>query len=316
MDFLHGGGIGEIKLARGLCYKPRGPIGPRGAYEVPLNINYDLWCGPRRRSTTLTRPKFHYDWHWQWDYGNGDLGNQGIHEMDMARWGLGLTDLGRGVVSYGGRWGYEDAGETANTQVSIFDYGDKTLVFEVRGLETGELKGSKIGVIFEGNQGYAVIGSKPNGDALDGGAVFDLGGNLVKTFNKGGDHFDNFVKAVRSRKVEDLNADILEGHLSSALCHLGNVSYRLGESVSFNDAQKRLEAVPKKYECLETFERVKHHLADNHVDLNDAQVQFGALLKVDGQGETFSGPMSEMANPLLTREYRKGFEVPASASLV
>jgi len=309
MDFLHGGGIGEVKLARGLCYKPRGSIGPRGTYEVPINVNYDLWCGPAPKSP-LTRPKFHYDWHWQWDYGNGDLGNQGIHQMDLARWGLGLTDIGRGVVSYGGRWGYQDAGETANTQVSIHDFGDKTLIFEVRGLNTDPLKGSKVGVIFEGTQGYAVMGN------YEGGAVFDPSGNMVKTFNKGGDHFDNFVKAVRSRKVEDLHADILEGHLSSALCHLGNVSYRLGEAVNFSDAQKRLETVRQKDECLETFERVKHHLAGNHVDLSDAHVQFGALLKVDGQGETFSGPMSDKANPLLTREYRQGFEVPASAKLV
>jgi hypothetical protein len=315
MDFLHGGGIGEVKLARGLCYKPRDSIGPRGVYQVPLQVNYDLWCGPAPKHE-LTRPKFHYDWHWQWDYGNGDLGNQGIHEMDMARWGLGLTDLGKGVVSYGGRWGYADAGETANTQVSVFDYGDKTLVFEVRGLPTDAVKGSKIGVIFEGSQGYAVIGSKPNDVGLDGGAIFDPAGNLVKTFNQSGDHFGNFVDAVRSRKVEDLNADILEGHLSSALCHLGNVSYRLGESVSVNDAQKRLENARQKDECLETFERVKHHLAHNHVDLQEAQIQFGATLKVDGQRETFSGPLSDKANTLLTREYRKGFEVPASADLV
>ena len=309
MAFMHGGGIGEVKLARGLCYKPRGSIGPRGVYQVPINVNYDLWCGPAPKHE-LTRPKFHYDWHWQWDYGNGDLGNQGIHQMDLARWGLGLTDIGHGVVSYGGRWAYEDAGETANTQVSVHDYGDKTLVFEVRGLNTEPLKGSKVGVIFEGTQGYAVMGN------YEGGAVFDPSGNMVKTFNQGGDHFENFVKAVRSRKVEDLHADILEGHLSSALCHLGNVSYRLGEAVSFDDAQKRLENVRQKDECLETFERVKHHLADNHVDLREAHVQFGAILKVDGQGETFSGEMSDKANPLLTREYRKGFEVPASANLV
>ena len=309
MEFMHGGGIGEVQLARGLCYKPRGSIGPRGVYQVPVSVNYDLWCGPAPKHE-LTRPRFHYDWHWQWDYGNGDLGNQGIHQMDLARWGLGVSDIGRGVVSYGGRWGYEDAGETANTQVSIHDYGDKTLVFEVRGLTTDTYKGSKVGVIFEGTQGYAVMSTG------SGGAVFDPAGTMVKTFSGDADHFDNFVKAVRSRNVEDLNADILEGHLSSALCHLGNVSYRLGESVSFDDAQKRLEDVRQKDECLETFERVKHHLADNHVDMQQAHVQFGALLKVDGQSETFSGPMSEQANPLLTREYRKGFEVPASAKLV
>jgi predicted dehydrogenase len=292
-----------------LCYKRRESIGARGTYQVPASVNYDVWCGPAPMSP-LTRRQFHYDWHWQWDYGNGDLGNQGIHQMDLARWGLGLTDIGRGVVSYGGRFGYEDAGETANTQVSIFDYGDKTLVFEVRGLVTDSLKGSKVGVIFEGTQGYAVMGD------YSGGVVFDLAGNEVKKFNEGGDHYGNFVKGVRSRKVEDLNADILEGHLSSALCHLGNVSYRLGEPLSAADTQKRLESAKLKDECLETFERVKHHLADNQVDLQATQFTFGAPLTIDGKAETFMGGMSDKANPLLTREYRKGFEVPASAKVV
>ncbi len=134
--FMHNGGIGEVKLARGLCYKPRGAIGPRGNYDVPASVNYDLWSGPAQMNP-LTRPKLHYDWHWQWDYGNGDLGNQGIHQMDIARWGLNEMNLGESVRSYGGRFGYEDAGETANTQVCIHEYKNgKRLVFEVRGLQT------------------------------------------------------------------------------------------------------------------------------------------------------------------------------------
>jgi predicted dehydrogenase len=172
MQFIHAGGIGEVKLARGLCYKRRKSIGPRGTYSVPESIDYDVWCGPAPMHA-LTRPQFHYDWHWQWDYGNGDLGNQGIHQMDLARWGLGVDDLGQGVVSYGGRLGYEDAGETANTQVSIHDYGSKTLVFEVRGLETAPFKGAGVGVIFEGTEGYAVMAR------YEGGQVVDLAGNEV-----------------------------------------------------------------------------------------------------------------------------------------
>jgi hypothetical protein len=124
------------------------------------------------------------------------------------------------------------------------------------------------------------------------------------------------VKAVRSRNVDDLNADVLQGHLSSALCHLGNVSYQLGDSVSVEEAQHRLENAKQKSESLETFERVKYHLAENQVDLQSAKIQFGATLDVDGKAETFTGPMSGKANPLLSRDYRKGFEVPASAKLV
>jgi predicted dehydrogenase len=309
MEFIHSGGIGEVTLARGLCYKPRGSIGERGTYDVPASVDYDIWTGPAPLHAS-TRPKFHYDWHWQWDYGNGDLGNQGIHQMDLARWGLGKTDIGASVLSYGGRLGYIDAGETANTQVCIHDFGDKMLVFETRGLKTDDYKGAKVGNIFYGTKGYAVMSS------YNGGVVFDLDGNMVRKFNAGGDHYENFVKAVRSRKIEDLNGEILEGHLSSALCHLGNISYRLGESVPMAEAARRLESQKAKDECLETFERTKSHLADNGLNVNDTNIQFGAFLTLDGKAETFTGAMAEKANPMLSREYRKGFEVPANAKLV
>jgi hypothetical protein len=229
--------------------------------------------------------------------------------MDLARWGLGVRDLGQGVLSYGGRLGYEDAGETANTQVSIHDYGNKTLVFEVRGLPTDPHKGAGVGVIFYGTQGYAVMGS------YNGGAVFDLDGKQVRKYDEGGDHFANFIKAVRSRKIEDLNGEVEEGHLSSALCHLGNVSYRLGEVMPVDEVQKRLESARTKDECLETFDRFKQHLTANQISLGSTNLQFGALLKVDGKAETFSGSQSDKANPMLTREYRKGFEVPTAAQL-
>ncbi|MSR56546.1 MAG: Gfo/Idh/MocA family oxidoreductase [Planctomycetaceae bacterium] len=320
MQFIHSGGIGDVKLARGLCYKSRPSIGPkldyfrplvgsRLDYAVPESVNYDLWCGPAPVKP-VTRRQFHYDWHWQWDYGNGDLGNQGIHQMDLARWGLQVSDLGQGVLSYGGRVGYEDSGETANTQVSIHDYGDKTLVFEVRGLPTEGYKGAHVGVVFHGSQGYAVMGS------YEGGAVFDGDGNLVKKFDQGGDHFANFVKAVRSRDINDLHADIEQGHLSSALCHLANVSYRLGEMVPAGEVQKRLESGTCKDECVETFDRVKQHFVANKINPDSVRLQFGAALTIDGKAETFTGAGSDKANPMLTREYRKGFEVPASKDLV
>jgi len=210
---VQSGKIGTVKLARGLCYKRRKSIGPKGKYEVPPEVNYNLWSGPAPLAP-LTRPRFHYDWHWQRLYGNGDLGNQGPHQMDIARWGLGLNTLCDSVVAYGGRLGYEDAGDTANTETAVYQFGDKTLVFEVRGLETDALRGAKIGVIFYGSEGYVVLTSYTSG------AAFDRDGKMVKKFNGGGNHFDNFIQAVRSRKIEDLNADILQGHLSCALSHL------------------------------------------------------------------------------------------------
>ncbi len=309
MAFLHSGKIGDIKVARGLCYKRRPSIGARGNYSVPTTVDYDLWAGPAPMSP-LTRPKFHYDWHWQWDAGNGDLGNQGIHQMDLARWGLGVSDIGNAVYSYGGRFGYEDAGDTANTQVTVHDYGDKTLVFEVRGLPTPDFKGATVGVIFEGTEGYLVLTS------YEGGVAFDKDGKEIAKFKGAADHYDNFVKAVRSRKSSDLNADILEGHLSSALCHLGNISYRLGEQVSVADAKQRLAGAKLASEATATFERFTNHLVENKVNLDKTQVGFGPVLALDPKSETFTGSLADKANPMLSREYRKGFEVPASAEKV
>lgn len=307
IDYIKGGKLGEVKLARGLCYKPRGPIGAPGNYDVPASINYDLWCGPAPMET-LTRPKLHYDWHWQWNFGNGDLGNQGIHQMDIARWGLGEMDLGNTVESYGGRFGYKDAGETANTQVCIHEYqSGNRLVFEVRGLKTDDYRGAKVGVIFYGSEGYMVSPS------YNGGVVYDKDGKEVTKFMSGGDHhhFDNFVKAVRSRKIEDLNAEILEGHLSSALCHVGNISYRLGNPTT---SQQLTDHFQSDAEAGETLDRFLKHLQDNQVDPASTSITLGPKLTLAGT-ETFSGEMADKANPMLTREYRAPYIVPETKDL-
>jgi predicted dehydrogenase len=304
IDFVRSGKIGEVKLARGLCYKRRGSIGPKGSYPIPASVNYDIWCGPAP-TKPLTRKKLHYDWHWVWDTGNGDLGNQGIHQMDIARWGLGVDDIGTSVVSYGGRFGYEDAGETANTQVSIHEYPQgKRLVFEVRGLPTPPLRKVGVGVIFYGTEGSVVIPS------YSGGVAFDLKGNEIAKF-KGGDdkyHFGNFVDAVLASDPKKLNADILEGHLSSALCHLGNISYRLGDTRTGEEVYQRLAA---DKEGAETYQRFSEHLAANMVNVKQNPiVRFGRKLAIDPYGETFNGASSD-ALAMLTRDYRKPYVVPS-----
>jgi predicted dehydrogenase len=306
IKFVQEGEIGDVKLARGLCYKRRGSIGSEGIYDVPSSVNYDLWLGPAPLAP-VKRKQFHYDWHWQWPYGNGDLGNQGIHQMDLARWGLGADSLSDSVISYGGRFSYEDAGETANTQVVIHNFGDKSLVFEVRGLTTPGFKGANVGVIFEGSDGYVVMTSYHSGTA------FDLSGNKIRDFKGDDDHFGNFIKAVRSRKVEDLNADIEEGHLSSALCHTGNISYRLGSAVSSNELAASLEKLPTTDNAKETLERTLAHLQDNRVDLKATNIQLGTSLAFDPQTETFLDNVQ--ANQMLTRNYRPPFVVPDAGSV-
>ena len=309
IEYVQSGKIGEVKLARGLCYKRRKSIGPKGTYEVPKEVDYDLWSGPAPLEP-LTRPQFHYDWHWQRLYGNGDLGNQGPHQMDLARWGLGVDRLCDSVIAYGGRLGYEDAGDTANTETAIYQFGDKTLVFEVRGLETDSLRphaeadGAKIGVIFYGSEGYVVLTSYTHG------AAFDLAGKMVKQFDGGGDHFDNFIEAVRSRNHEDLRADVLEGHLSCALSHLGNVSYYLGQKASVDDVKKTLEGLPTNDDNGEALERMVAHLEANEVDLAKTPLALGPKLTFDPEKESFPG--NPAANELLTRDYREPFVVPES----
>ncbi len=224
MDFLHAGKLGKIKLARGLCYKLRGSIGKvDGPQPIPKSIDYNLWCGPAPMKP-LMRKKLHYDWHWVWDYGCGDLGNQGIHEMDKARWGLNKNELAKSVVSVGGRYGYVDDGQTANTQICVFDYGDCELIFEVRGWPSKSPYPGKaspkdsarptnfVGNIFYGSEGFMVCPSYTSAIA------YSKDGEVIRQFKSkdGNAHFDNFIKAVRDRKAEELNADILEGHLSSA----------------------------------------------------------------------------------------------------
>jgi hypothetical protein len=250
----------------------------------------------------------HYDWHWQWDYGNGDLGNQGIHQMDLCRWALQLDQLSNQVLSYGGRFGYTDAGDTPNTQVVIHDYGDKTLIFEVRGLNTADYKTAKTGVIVEGSEGYLVMTSYSDG------TLFDKTGKVVKQFRGGGDHYGNFITAVRSRKPADLTGDIQEGHLSSALCHLGNISYRLGRQLGTSEIQERLASLKVHDDVRETLERTVGHLRDNNVHLNgQTRFQVGDLLKFDPAAECFiDNQDNETANALLTREYRAPYIVPAA----
>jgi predicted dehydrogenase len=318
---IHDGKIGDVKVARGLCYKSRPSIGPREETAIPSHINYDLWCGPAPLAPSTRNNKrngpVHYDWHWVWDYGNGDLGNQGIHQMDLARWGLGVKELSQAVMSYGGRLGYfdedgkavEDAGETPNTQVVVHDYGDRSLVFEVRGLKTDKYKGAGVGVIYEGTEGYAV---SPN---YNGGVLFDKNGKEFGKFSEGEDkyHFANFLKAVRSRAIADLNADIEEGHLSSALCHTGNISYRLGGPMSADELDKSLATLKTTDNAKDTLARTLAHLADNGVDMAATKLQVGPALAFDPQSETFPG--NERAGAMLTREYRQPFVVPPAGQV-
>lgn len=299
-EYIRSGKIGKLELARALCYKPRGSIGKKPDEAIPpVGVDYNLWLGPAPiRSFNANR--FHYQWHWNWDYGNGDLGNQGIHQMDIARWGIGKNEFPKRVISYGGRFGYEDDGQTPNTEVSWLDWGDRQIMFEVRGLKTPKLYGTTVGNIFHCSNGYVAFDDNGNGKA------YSLIGEKLAEFKGNGDHFRNFIEVVKNRKTSQLKADILEGHLSSSLCHLANISYRLGTDEPLSESSAMMD----NPQIAETMDRFKYHLRENKVDIDKMNCRIGKLLKINAGTESFEN--DEKANALLTREYRKPFVVPTS----
>lgn len=273
IKFLHEGGIGKIYMARGLCYKPRGNIGrypdgpmqegerfaltldstdylPPYTAEYLKKVHYDLWVGPAPMRP-FNRNRFHYNWHWQWDYGNGDTGNQGPHQLDVGRWGLNKHEYPVKVKSSGGVFVYGDsAQETPNTQTTIFEYADGTIFeFATRGLPTNPDGGIRIGVIFYGSEGRLEIDDAGRWKTYmghkgepgpDSSSIVEEQSDariLVGTGSSG--HYQNFIDAVRSGRQEDLNCDIEEGHRSSALAHLANISYRLGRELAFDGTREQ-----------------------------------------------------------------------------
>ena len=315
MAELHQGKFGKTKLVRGVCYKPRQSIGKvDGPQPVPPGVDYNLWCGPAPMAP-LRRKNLHYDWHWVYDTGNGDLGNQGVHEVDLGRWALNQPALPPRVLSIGGRFGYDDDGETPNTQIIFYDY-PTPFIFEVRGLPRakefqekgwaqnldsfpGVVDPRGVGVVIYCEGGTVLIPSESSP------ILFDRDGHKTRTYESGGNHFANFIKAVRSRKTSDLTADIQEGHLSSALCHFGLISHRLGKLQRPDQVREQLRG---NAEASETFGRFQEHLAANDVKLDESKATLGSWLKIDPRTERFIDQPA--ADALLTREYRAPFVVP------
>jgi predicted dehydrogenase len=298
IKFIHDGGIGKIYMARGLCFKrrasigkyPDGPMQPGEKYKLNVEatsyepaydqgylskVDYDLWLGPAPK-VPFNRNRFHYNWHWHWDYGNGDTGNQGPHQFDIARWGLNKQEHPVKIRSVGGYFGPESSQETPDTQTSLYEYADGTILeFGTRGEFTNDEGGQRIGNLFYGSKGWvwidgdgstwqSYLGPKnekgPGADApAEGGGGSDP---LVLTSIAVG-HYQNFVDAIRAGDPKVLTCDILEGHLSATLPHLANISYQVGRGLVF-----------------------------------------------DGKKEAFVD--DKKADMLLTREYRKGFEIQKS----
>jgi predicted dehydrogenase len=313
-DRLKGGELGAIRFAHALVYRARDGIGTVDAPTTPpRTADYDLWCGPAPKGP-LMRKQLHYEWHWFWDTGNGEMGNNGIHVIDACRWALGQDRTPPRAVSIGGRFAFHDCGETANTQVALFDYQPAPLICEVRNVSAGKGAGS-MGK-FRGRNGGVVIdceGGYFAGDA-SGGAFYDRQGKKVQDLGKGDSpgalelaHLSAFLAGVRSRKAGDLAAEALEGHRSTACCHMANVSHRLGKRSS---PEAIGAATAGNAELADAFERCRAYLRENGVDLDSTPATLGPWVCLDVEKGRFVGEVAYAANRLSRREYRKPFVVP------
>ncbi len=234
IQHLRNGLIGRVYMARGLVYRWRPDIGNKGVSNIPAGLDYDLWCGPAPM-VPFTRNLVHYNWHWHWNYGNGDVGNQGIHETDLCMWGLDVG-LPERITSMGGKFLWDDCKEVPEIQTSIYHYPKqkKIIQFEVRNWCTNLEDGAGVGNIFYGDKGYMVINGYEKyetflGEKRERGPSGDAGG----------DHFKNWLDAIRARDMSLQNGPVESGHLSSALAHLGNISYRLGRQLNFDPVAER-----------------------------------------------------------------------------
>lgn len=316
VEFLRSGQLGPIRAAHALVYRAREGIGKvSGPSAVPETVDYDLWCGPAPR-IPLGRKQLHYDWHWIWSTGNGEIGNNGAHMIDVCRWAMGQDGPPPRALSIGGRFGFNDDGQTPNTQIAILDYQPAPLVCEIRnlrrtkGASMGKFRGSDRPVVIECEGGYFA------GDA-SGGTVFDNQGRKSKEIPGGRKpqemeiaHVANFVAAVRSRKAGDLAAEAQVGHVSAVCCHMANVSHRLGNLAS---PQAILATTRSNPAFSDAFQRCREHLLANGIDLETKRAIAGPWVTFDPQQERFVGDFADQANKLSQRAYREPFVVPTIA---
>ncbi len=231
IEYMKSGELGKIRMAKAINSQRRGEIGREPDSPTPPHVHYDLWLGPApKRPFNVNR--FHYKWHWWWDYGTGDTGNDGIHQIDIARWGLGV-ELPKAVTCSGGQLWYDDDHETPDTQIATFEYEDVYLMYEMRLWTPYPHEGHDNGNIFYGDNGKVSVGRRGWQVTFKDGKEGPGGGR------GGGSHVENFIKAVRSRKISDLNADVEVGHHSAALCHMANIAMRVGRRLKFDDRREK-----------------------------------------------------------------------------
>ena len=337
VEFANSGAIGKLVLSRGTNYKMRPSIGKVSApvdaakgmikagtfKDTKGDVDYNLWSGPRAMAP-IAREKFHYDWHWQWNYGNGDIGNQGPHQLDVARWVLGNPkNLPLRVMSFGSRWGYDDDGQTANNQMALYDYGkgNVPILFDNRGLPAKDMewgksqKDGRMPVYYAtapGKGGQTQIGNVfhcENGYVAESKA-YDNDGNMIKKFEdfrEGPEHMPNFIASIQAGKLIKPVLHVSHGLHAACLAHLANTSYRLGKKANPAEIKERLQGDKA---ALATFENFAQNLADNKIDIGMHQAALGPWLSFNSDTFKFEGEFADEANKLGDEEYRKEFELP------
>ncbi len=307
IQWIKEGHLGRIKLITAFANKRRSSCGRRATpLEIGDAVDYDLWCGPAKK-LPIYRNRLQYDCSFDWNTGDGESCNQGVHEVDVARWCLGESLLPRRVISIGGRFVFNDACNTPNAQITYYEFPTAPLLYEVHNLtkaadstEMPAFRGEGVGVIVECEGGSV---------SLYRGIARDNDGRQVLQFTGGGDHFENFIAAVRSGDRKKLNADILEGHVSTAVCHTGNISIRLGKRAPAKRISRRIRQVPVFHEM---FARFTQHLAAHNIDVDSRTVTLGRWLDVDAENESVTG--SQEAGRLVDGFYREPYVPPGVAS--
>jgi predicted dehydrogenase len=303
IQWIRQGNLGKIKYITAFANKPRSSCGKRETpLPIPDTVDYDLWCGPAKK-VPIYRNRLQYDCSFDWNTGDGESCNQGVHEVDVARWCLGENKLPRRVMSIGGRFVFNDACNVPNTQIIYYDFPTAPLFYEVHNLR--KAKDSNDVPSFRGERVGVIVDCEGGSMSLYRGIAWDNEGKQIKSFSGGGDHFVNFIEAVRSGRREDLNAEVLEGHLSTAVTHTGNISYRLGKKASKSQMHKQVRDIPIFNDM---FDRLLEHLAANEIDIADKTVTLGPWLEVDRKNECFRN--NKQANRLVRGFYREPYLIP------
>jgi predicted dehydrogenase len=303
IQWIQEGNLGKIKYITAFANKKRSSCGKRDTpLPIPDSVDYDLWCGPARK-LPIYRDRLQYDCSFDWNTGDGESCNQGVHEIDVARWCLGEKMLPRRVMSIGGRFVFNDACDVPNTQIVYYDFPKAPVLYEVHNLT--KAKDSDVMPTFRGEGVGVIVDCEGGSVSLYRGIAWDNEGKEIKKFSGGGDHFVNFIDAIRSGRRQDLNAEVFEGHISTSVTHTGNISYRLGVKASRRQIFKQVRSIPI---FANMYERMIEHLKDHEIKVNARTVTLGPWLQIDHKNECFKN--NEQANRLVRGFYRKPYVVP------